>query len=329
MCKHPFIHFLQEILSLKFKFKRRADLPIAMSDAQCAVVEDRVYVGGGRGEDQSDHAAQSQVFEYSLAEKKWTSLSQNHVCYFGLTNFLGRLVSLGGMSSDNSITGDVSVFEFSKNRWDRKRLLPMQTKRFHPSVISHGSCLAVCGGIVPGGNPTNIVEVFVNGQWCQGPRLPHRICLAKPTIADHSCYLVGGAFSLTPLAPSNALISIPLSILLSPTPSDPYQNKWTEHRKHMCDFSTDKSSNYYPTITNHAGILLMIGGWSHTLSSPTDSVFAYSSEACMWVRADNLPEPCSRIAATPQLQNGAIMLIGGVDKANRKSACVFSMIQNF
>lgn len=309
---------------LKFKFMRCPNLPMAMSDVQCAVVEDKVYVGGGIGENESDHAAQSQVFEYNLAEKKWRLLSQNHARFFGLINFLGKVVSVGGILATNAITGDVSVFDFAENCWSLDTILPMPTKRFHATVISHGECLAVCGGVVQGGSLTDIVEVLINEQWYKAPRLPYRICLAKSVVADHSCYIVGGAFSLSPLAPSNALISISLSFLASPLMSD--QNEWKNHRKRISD---SNSSNYYPAIANHGGILLMLGGWSHKLSTPTSDIFAFSSEADMWVKAEDLPEPRCRFTATSQLQNGAIMLIGGVEKANKNSSAVLLMSQKF
>ena len=89
------------------------------------------------------------------------------------------------------------------------------------------------------------------------------------------------------------------------------------------------SSSYYPVTANHGGILLLLGEWSHKLSTPTSDVFAYSSEADIWVKAEKLPEPRCRFTATSQLQNGAIMLIGGVEKANKKSSGVLLVSQNF
>ena len=318
----------QERRFLKFKFKKCPDLPMAMSDAQCAVIEDRVYVGGGAGEEISDHALQSQVFEYTLAERKWSSLCPNHVRFFGLTNFCGKLVSIGGMTSTNYISGNVSVFDFAKNRWNMDDILPgMPTKRFYPTVISHGKYLIVCGGVTQGGSTTDSVEVLINKQWCKAPRLPHRICLAKPAVVDNSLYLVGGAVSLSPRVPSNALVSIPMFFLVA----SPSLSEWKDHKKHICDLSTDDDSIYDPSIANHGGILLMLGGWSHKLGAPTNSVFAYSSDACMWVKADNLPHPetCYRFTASAQLQNGAIMLIGGINMTNSKSSRVLLMSQRF
>ena len=315
------------ILRFKFKFKRCKDLPMAMSDPQCAVIEDRVYVGGGTGNNKCDHTAQSQVFEYSLIEKQWNVLTHNPARYFGLTNFLGELVSVGGiLSSTSTITGNVSVFNFAEKSWKDDKILPLTTKRFHPTVIAHGKYLAVCGGVAQGGSTTDVVEVLVGNQWCRGPQLPHRICHAKHAIVDHSCYLVGGAFSLAPSGPSNALISIPLSFLLSDSQCADSKSQWEEHRKQVYSLSSHYVSHYYPAITNHGGILLMVGEWNHKLMVPTANVSAYSSEANIWVKVQELPEPICSLAASTQLRNGAIMLIGGVDSKG-KSSRVFLMSQ--
>ena len=302
---------------------------MAMSDPQCAVLEDRVYVGGGTGEDKSDHTAQSQVFEYSIIDKKWSLLSHNHARFFGLTTYLGQLVSVGGILQPNDITGKIGVFDFTDKIWDHDKILPMPTKRFYPTVISYGNHLAVCGGVTHGGSTTDMVEVLVNNeQWCRGPKLPYRICRAKPILFDRSCYLIGGDFSEGPLVPSKAFVSIPMSFLIFPQPSpgsDTYIS-W-EYVSH------NSSTNYYPAIANLGGVVLMVGGSDHSkLMVPNNKVYAYSAEATMWVRVENLPNPRCSLAATAQLQNGATMLIGGVEKTvegdkntKKKSSCVTLM----
>ena len=333
---------IQDEISLKFKFnfKKREDLPMAMSDPHCAVVDDHVYVGGGIGDDKSDHTAQSQVFEYTLLRKKWVLLTHNPARYFGLTNYMGKLVSIGGILASNDITGNVSVFSFAKKSWKEDNILPMPTKRFHPTIVAYGKYLAVCGGVTHGGSTTDVVEVLVGDQWCRGPQLPYRICHAKHAIVGHSCYLLGGAFSCHPLVPSNASISIPISFLFTDAPSQyaEFKPQWEEHRKRVYDssshgnshhFSTSShgNSHYYPTITNHSGLLLMIGGWDQKLEPTcTCNVFVYSSEADLWIKMQELPEHLHSSAASAQLRNGAIMLIGGVNSKG-KSAHVYLMSQ--
>jgi hypothetical protein len=321
-----FVYTIQDEIFLKFKFKQCADLPMAMSDPQCAVIDDHVYVGGGTGDDKSDHKAQSQVFEYTLVRKRWVLLTYNPARYFGLTNFMGKLVTIGGILTSNDITGNVSVFDFAEKTWKDGKILPMPTKRFHPTVVSHGTCLAVCGGVTHGGSTTAMVEVLVGEQWHRGPQLPYRICHAKHAILDHSCYLLGGALSLSPLIPSNASISIPLSFLMADSDSQQaeFKPQWEEHKKHVYNSILYGNSQYCPTIANHGGILLIIGGWNPKLRVPTTNVFAYSSEADIWVKVQELPEQLCSLAASTQLRNGAIMLIGGTN-SNGKSAYVFLM----
>lgn len=326
-------NLIQEGPYLKFKFKKCADLPTAMSDLQCAIINNRVYVGGGTGEDKTDHAAQSQVFEYSLLDKAWHLLSHNPARFFGLATFLGRLVSIGGRLPDNTITGKIGVFNFAKGSWDEDKIPSMPTKRCYPTVVSHGKYLAVCGGVTQGGGTTDIVEVLINNeQWCSGPRLPHRLCLAKQTMINHSCYLTGGACSVSPLQllPSNSLLSISLSSLVSQPATPPRESskRWDNHRNHFSDsfakFNSD--TNYYPTIANHGGIMLMIGGWNQDLMAPNEDIYAYSPIACMWVKVQKLPKACCSLAASAQLPNGAIMLIGGVEKVQGKSRKISSVM---
>ena len=323
---------MQDEIFLKFKFKQCEDLPTAMSDLQCAVIDDHVYVGGGTGEDKSDHKAQSQVFEYTLVRKRWVLLAHNPARYFGLTNFMGKLVSVGGILTSNDITGNLSVFDFTEKTWkEDDKISPMPIKCFHPTVVAYGKCLAVCGGVTHGGSTTDMVEVLVDEQWHRGPQLPYRICHAKHAIVDHSCYLLGGASSFKPSIPSNASISIPLSFLMSDSGSQQAefqpQCTWEEHRKYVYNSILYYTSQYYPTIANHGGILLIIGGCNQKLGVPTANIFAYSSEANIWIKVQELPEQLCSLAASTQLRNGAIMLVGGTDSKG-KSARVFLMSRN-
>ena len=68
----------------------------------------------------------------------------------------------------------------------------------------------------------------------------------------------------------------------------------------------------------------MIGGWNHQLMLPTANMFAFSSDANIWVKVQQIPEPLSKLAASRQLRNGAIMLVGGVG-SDGKSAHVYLM----
>ena len=182
---------MQDKTFLEFKFKQCEDLPVAVSNPQCAVIEDRVYVSGGTlGDEKTDPLTLSQVFEYSLVHKRWASLMPNPARHFALTDFLGRLISVGGvLSLSGDITGNVSVYSFVDQIWKDDRIPPMPTKRFHPTVVVHGRYLAVCGGVTQGGSTTDVVEVLLaGGQWFSGPPLPYRICSCQ-TCTDRALLL--------------------------------------------------------------------------------------------------------------------------------------------
>ena len=281
-----------------------------MSDLQCAVIEDRVYVGGGSGDDKSNHTPQTQIFEYCESIDRWTVLTQNSTRFFGLVNYKGKLVTIGGMCVNNSISADVNVFDFSSKTWDDNEIPPMPTKRFYPAVISHGFQLAVIGGVTLGGSTTDKVEVFAEGQWCKAASLPHRMCLTKPVLFDRSLYLFGGLFSCNPEAPSKAVISIPLSKLFAPLDMNPGDYWKTESHE------DSHTLQYRLTAANFGGMLFAIGGWSPTLLAPVTNIVAYSSIAKMWVKVENLPRPRSSCGATVQLQGGQVMVVGGIEKTD-------------
>ena len=284
-----------------------------MSDLHCAVIDNSVYVGGGTGDNKSDHASQAQIFKYDDSDDKWTLLIRTPTRFFGLVHHKERLATIGGMCSNNCISGDVSVFDLETKLWKDDEISPLAIKRFHPSVLSYRSRLAVVGGVTVGGSTVDNVEVYVDGQWHKAPSLPHRICLAKPVLFGNSLYLIGGLFSCNPEVPSKAVISIPLSKLFTPQ---------TETKKVWKIISPEDSLtlHYRSAAANLGGMLFAVGGWSQSLIAPTTDIVAYSLSTNMWVRVrDGLPQPRCSCGATAQLQNGQVMLVGGIEKsANEK-----------
>ena len=299
---------------------------MAMTDLQCVVIDNRVYVGGGRGDDKSEHTSQTQIFEYSESHDQWIVLTQNSTRFFALTSYKGKLVSIGGMTAENTISGHVSVFDLTKNTWNDKVIPPILTKRFFLAVISHCSRLAVFGGVTQGGSTTDVVEVFLEGQWYKAPSLPGRICLAKPVVYDNMCYLISGLFSYGPEAPTKSVICITLSELFSiQDSSDQEQKAWRVN-------SSEESStiNYRSAVANFGGMLLSIGGWIPALLTTTSDIVAYSSTANAWVKIGNLPEPRSSFGATAIPQSGQVLMFGGLERTpvcttNKTSSSVYRM----
>ena len=166
-----------------------------MCDPQCAVVNDTVYVGGGLTDSKLANEGQGEVFEYNQLENKWNTLPTCLTRRFGLAHFCGKLLTMGGITKSNMLSGSVCEFNRNTDTWEVDPIPPFPTKRFFPAIVSHGSILAVCGGVIQGGSLTDNVEVFKDGGWHTASRLPHRCALAKPVIIGDSCFLMGGYFS--------------------------------------------------------------------------------------------------------------------------------------
>ena len=295
-----------------------------MTDLQCTVIDNRVIVGGGTAENKSDYVSQTQILEYTESSDQWTVLTYNSTRFFGLTSHKGKLVTIGGICSKQMISRDVTIFDFTTNTWDGDAIPPMATNRFFLSVISYQSRLAVFGGVKTGGSTTDMVEVFIEGQWYKAPSLPHRICLAKPAIFDNMCYLIGGLFSCNPDAPSKSIICIPLSTLF---PQE-YKSSSGDNKAWQIKSEEESTIHHCSAVTNFGGMLLAIGGFNSAQQSTTTDIIAYSSTANVWIKIGNLPLSRSRLEATAQLQSGHVLMFGGLEKTsdtNKISASVYRM----
>ena len=159
-----------------------------MSEAQTVVIRDRVYCGGGDADD-----AEYRVFCYSPSEDTWNTLPDCDVCYFGLGQVRGKLVTVGGVrKSDGAVTNEVYEFDEVSQSW-KQSIPPMPTARNTPAVLSHHSTLTVAGGNT-GPTYTSVVEVFreETSQWYTTEPLPFRWCAPSSVLINNRWCLLGG-----------------------------------------------------------------------------------------------------------------------------------------
>ena len=294
-----------------------------MSDPQCAVVDGVVYAGGGLTDEKAGIPGQGQVFEYDQTQDRWSTLPDCPTRLFGLVQFCGSLLLLGGVTEMGMLSGTVYKFNKATRSWETDALPPMIKKRFQMTVFSHGTMLAVCGGVTQGRSATDAVEVFVNGKWQSGPSLPHRCFLSKPVIIGDQCYLMGGLISITPDIPTKVVLTVKLSDLFTSDNEDVQKkNVWEIHSTEICQITQYKS-----TPCNYGGILLALGGWDCALLCPSADIILYSSRKGFWVKTIDLPMARSSSTATAQLQTGHVMIVGGIEKdaMTKRSASVVSM----
>ena len=169
---------------------RGAGIPERFWQAQAVVMGESVYVGGGRTE--------YKIFQYSWRRGAWSTLPECPVEWFGLTQFMGRLTTVGGQDQAGSATARVYDFVSKSQRW-QESLPPMPTARWYVTVVARPSsspkppAIAVCGGVGDGG-VLNTVEVYCHStsQWHAAEPLPTPLWgLTSASVGD-TTYLMGG-----------------------------------------------------------------------------------------------------------------------------------------
>ena len=279
---------------MRLHLKRCADLPVASSKLSCTVIDDVVYVGG---------CGESKMV-YIYAENKWNSLPKCPVMCFGLGKLFGRVLTVGGIAS-KKVTADVYMFSKESQEWV-KGIPPMPTARSFPTIVSHESAIAACGGFgVYSPNDkveTDKVEVLKGDscQWFTKAPLPSPRSRLQSTIVGNFCYFLGGYIFFKQLDRSKSVWCVTLEDLFDTT-SPKYQEPdlWQ---------SLPDCPTMIPASANLGGALVTIGGT--TGRDICNTVCAYARSTQSWVGLGNLPSHCI-CAGAASLQDGKVMLIGG------------------
>ena len=181
----------------RLRWRRVADVPVAMGQHHIVRIGSTIYCGGGS----AGHIDTCRlVFKYNPSQDTWSQLPICPTLNFGLTHLDGKLVTVGGRRLDQIIPiNNVYVFQEAET-WEISIIPALPTARFYPTAVNYKSTLIVSGGITQWYNDnkfrtrTTAVEVFQTKtyQWYQ----------AKPLLVGHnmmSCasvndmyYLIGG-----------------------------------------------------------------------------------------------------------------------------------------
>ena len=125
----------------KVEWKRCADMPVKMILAQAVKLGEKIYTGGGLTENDEDGY---QVFQYDISRDEWSCLPPCQVRLFGMDQFAGNLITVGG-KTHAGVTGKVYCFKEGSAKWE-EFLKPMPTVRCSPSVATTQSSI-VGGGL--------------------------------------------------------------------------------------------------------------------------------------------------------------------------------------
>ena len=304
----------------RLQWRRGTNAPERFSQAQTVVMGESVYVGGGRTE--------YKIFQYSWRRGAWSILPECSVRGFGLTQFMGRLTTVGGLDLAGSVTARVYEFISESQRW-QESLPPMPTARWDVTVVARPSsspkppAIAVCGGVYGGVVTFNTVEVFCHStsQWHAAEPLPTPLYgLTSASVGDIT-YLLGGwnrmhgtkhCFQVS----HDSLINEAASPGASPSQ---HGSLWTTVRD-------------TPLTGSCAGSMLSsmvaIGGWDSSTNSPSASVHLLTSSGS-WerVRGGDLPKPRNSATAV-YLPSGELMVVGGHDGQTSTCTVFIASIAN-
>ena len=176
-------------------WKECAALPAGVQNAQCVLLNDKIYVGVGL----TSTGNNSQIFESTVQLDKWQAHATPVYCY-ALTVFNSRLTIVGGLYSDSIVLTNRIWTSLTCTHWELN-MPKMPTKRCHSTAVSmrHPQCLIVAGGrgkvesdFAGGIGELSTVEVFKDYQWYSVRDLPAPCCKLKFTVHRGILYLMGG-----------------------------------------------------------------------------------------------------------------------------------------
>ncbi len=200
LCLHAQVPRLQP--TTKLLWKRCADLPVRMRDAQAVIFRNKLFIGGAST---SSVDGDYTICSYNSVADTWSTLV-GPVCLSAFTVYQAQLVLAGGLlHTSHVITNQVWVLGDESETWCQP-LPAMPTARWSASAITIDTHLAVIGGEDEHQQNLDIVEVYDGKQWAATDPLPIPCYYVKVAFHNDRYYLVGGlgqghsVFSTSPQA---------------------------------------------------------------------------------------------------------------------------------
>ena len=307
-------------------WKRCTDLPSPMVFAQAVAVGKTVYFGSGTvtmSEAPSD-SPNYQLYKYDSTQDTWSPVPGCPVVGFGMVEFLGRLMLVGGAyestdedsGSSLTLTNDVHTLEDETGEWE-KSVPAMPTARLLPTVLSYDSSIVACGGIILDAahdSCVSTVEVFSNQtlQWYQAGALPLACIGMSSTIIQDDCYLLGGFTDTDFDHPTAVVLSVNLPDLIHDAlPKQGLVNGSVDQSASQVWYSYPEAPRYASAAANIGKCLLTLGGSDERLEHKSGALHVYSPLTESWLRIEDIPVPCFACAVV-KLPSGDILMMGGM-----------------
>ena len=289
----------------KLQWEKCADMPVKKYRMQAVAIGDEVFVGGGANANRDDLKA---VLKYNLIKDEWTRLPDHCTHYFGLCQFQGELLAVGGLPNDPA---KVYRYSTADRKWVES-LKPMPTKRASAALLTTATAIIVCGGIT-GNVVLTTVEVYssTTSQWHSADPLPQpRFFMSSVTISRCG-FLLGGSDVEKKSTKSVLCVDMTTLIDRALSPSDDTSSIW----KTLPDTPLLEST----AATLSGGLLAVTGrDVAHRASQSTVHVFVSSTNS--WVKPPSGDLPTENyFSAVVQLFDNRVMVMGGRDKENKET----------
>ena len=284
--------------------------------SQAVVMGEKVYIGGGLDETSGG----AQVFQYDPSLDKWSSLPPNNVTWFAMVEFMGNLITVGGLiHNETAVTGDVYCFNEQSQKWE-EFLKPMLSARYYHSAATTQSAVVTSGGFTVKDDvplPSATVEVYSSetSQWHTADPLPVPCwVMTSVTIAD-TWYQLGGN------GPQNGMSTVlyaPLTALIQKATSPTQQSA-----SHMSVWKTLPDTPLLGSAAaSLSGNLVAVGGYDDISVSP--AVYNFLPDTNSWVRVTgDLPEPRYNCTAVLLSTNQVLVAAGYGVKYGPETKTVF------
>ena len=256
------------------------------------------------------------VFQYNRRGDTWSTLPRCPVRLFGMAHFMGRIITVGGIDLQDSLSNRVHSIAEGSQQWE-EFVSPMPTSRCYLSVATTSVAIIAAGGdtsFAASVAYSSAVEVYSSdtSQWHTADPLPIPCawkCHQSSSMIPATYWVVEikvRVLSTTVGVPLFSLWSIKESLGLPVG-----QSGTTSHPLH----STAS------TAACLSGSLVAVGGRN---DDNTRSAAVYGFVNNSWVRLSNgdLLSPRSA-CTTAQLSPLEVIVIGGYDEQKQRSKTVF------
>src|SRR5712692_4872197 len=176
-----------------------ASMNTARAGAAAAVIDDGIYVIGGRqstGGPCSGGPYLTTVEKYDVDTNTWSTVAQLPTPRYDLAAVAhgGKIYVFGGCNS-TGVTGEVDMYDPQTNTWTTTGLMPMSTARASFVAGHSGGKVYAIGGTIDGVSLSNLNEVYdiASNSWSNNTAMT--MARQEAGVSSHGgrIYVVGGS----------------------------------------------------------------------------------------------------------------------------------------